>query len=100
MLFARDNAFTGRAGRAGRSARGSSMAGFKANRIRTLPPRPRCTPALRWLILTDNQLEALPAEIGQCGQLQKLMLAGNRLTPPAHRAGPLHPAGAAAHRRQ
>ncbi|MDQ2794303.1 MAG: leucine-rich repeat-containing serine/threonine-protein kinase, partial [Bacteroidota bacterium] len=35
---------------------------------------------LRWLILTDNQLEELPAEIGNCHQLQKLMLAGNRLT--------------------
>ncbi|WP_460503575.1 leucine-rich repeat domain-containing protein, partial [Hymenobacter agri] len=36
--------------------------------------------ALRWLILTDNQLEELPAEIGNCPQLQKLMLAGNQLT--------------------
>ncbi|HEV7835202.1 MAG TPA: leucine-rich repeat-containing protein kinase family protein [Caballeronia sp.] len=55
-----------------------SMAGFKANRIRkisgaSLPPK------LRWLILTDNEVEALPPEIGNCTQLQKLMLAGNRL---------------------
>jgi hypothetical protein len=55
-----------------------SMVGFKANRIRkvsgaSLPPR------LRWLILTDNEVEALPAEIGNCARLQKLMLAGNRL---------------------
>jgi hypothetical protein len=54
------------------------MIGFKANRIRTvaaaaLPAR------LRWLILTDNQLDALPAELGLCTRLQKLMLAGNRL---------------------
>ena len=56
-----------------------SMVGFKANRIRrisasSLPRR------LRWLILTDNEVETLPAEIGQCSLLQKLMLAGNRLS--------------------
>jgi hypothetical protein len=55
-----------------------SMVGFKANRIRkvsgaSLPPQ------LRWLILTDNEVEALPPEIGNCTQLQKLMLAGNQL---------------------
>jgi hypothetical protein len=55
-----------------------SMIGFKANRIRqvagdALPPR------LRWLILTDNEIDALPPQIGNCAQLQKLMLAGNRL---------------------
>jgi hypothetical protein len=55
-----------------------SMVGFKANRIRTVSGKslPR---ALRWLILTDNEVEALPPEIGNCTQLQKLMLAGNRL---------------------
>jgi hypothetical protein len=55
-----------------------SMVGFKANQIRTLPAE-ALPPALRWLILTDNQLEALPEEIGNCRELQKLMLAGNRL---------------------
>ena len=55
-----------------------SMMGFKANRIRTLPAA-ALPPALRWLILTDNQLESVPDEIGNCTQLQKLMLAGNRL---------------------
>jgi len=55
-----------------------SMIGFKANRIRhvlaeSLPK------GLRWLILTDNQVECLPPTIGQCQPLQKLMLAGNRL---------------------
>jgi len=35
---------------------------------------------LRWLILTDNQIAALPDAIGSCGRLQKLMLAGNQLT--------------------
>ena len=56
-----------------------SMVGFKANHIHTLSPA-ALPPKLRWLILTDNQLEAVPAEIGQCVHLQKLMLAGNRLT--------------------
>jgi len=56
-----------------------SMVGFKANRIhhlsgQTLPAQ------LRWLILTDNALTALPADIGRCTQLQKLMLAGNQLS--------------------
>ena len=35
--------------------------------------------SLRWLILTDNQMEFLPPDIGKCQSLQKLMLAGNRL---------------------
>lgn len=54
------------------------MVGFKANKIRTLPGA-ALPPALRWLILTDNELASLPAEIGQCQYLQKLMLAGNQL---------------------
>ncbi|WP_396332229.1 leucine-rich repeat-containing protein kinase family protein [Burkholderia anthina] len=54
------------------------MIGFKANRIRTVP-RHSLPRALRWLILTDNAIDALPAEIGDCSRLQKLMLAGNRL---------------------
>jgi hypothetical protein len=55
-----------------------NMVGFKANQIRTVPVA-ALLPTLRWLILTDNQLESLPPEIGRCGQLQKLMLAGNQL---------------------
>jgi hypothetical protein len=54
------------------------MVGFKANKIRTLPAA-ALPPALRWLILTDNELASLPAEIGHCQHLQKLMLAGNQL---------------------
>lgn len=55
-----------------------SMVGFKANRIATVPPG--ALPArLRWLVLTDNCIEQLPAEIGRCTALQKLMLSGNRL---------------------
>lgn len=55
-----------------------SMVSFKGNGLcrvgeGCLPP------ALRWLILTDNQIEKLPANIGQFTRLQKLMLAGNQL---------------------
>ena len=55
------------------------MVGFKANRITdvseaSLPKK------LRWLILTDNQINKLPSSIGEHTQLQKLMLAGNQLT--------------------
>jgi hypothetical protein len=55
-----------------------SMVGFKANRIREVSGKALAA-QLRWLILTDNEIEMLPAEIGACSQLQKLMLAGNRL---------------------
>ena len=55
-----------------------TMVGFKANRIREVPAA--ALPAnLRWLVLTDNQIETLPDVLGQCHRLQKLMLAGNRL---------------------
>jgi hypothetical protein len=77
ILFGSDNPFTELPEVLGQCSQ-LSMVGFKANRIRhvsgnALPPQ------LRWLILTDNEIEALPAEIGGCTQLQKLMLAGNRL---------------------
>lgn len=55
-----------------------SLIGFKSNRIRAVPGS-ALPPLLRWLILTDNAIEALPAEIGRCDRLQKLMLAGNQL---------------------
>jgi hypothetical protein len=56
-----------------------TMVGFKSNRIREVPAT-ALPPALRWLILTDNAIPALPPSIGRCTQLQKLMLAGNELT--------------------
>jgi len=56
-----------------------SMVGFKSNQITTVPEH-ALPENLRWLILTDNQIEKLPASIGQHRQLQKLMLAGNKLT--------------------
>ncbi len=54
------------------------MVGFKANRIETVDAA-AFPPLLRWLILTDNRIAALPGSIGRCGRLQKLMLAGNQL---------------------
>jgi hypothetical protein len=77
VIFCSDNPFTELPEVLGRCP-SLTMVGFKANRIRlvsakALPPR------LRWLILTDNQIDTLPAELGHCTDLQKLMLAGNRL---------------------
>ncbi|SMG55722.1 leucine-rich repeat-containing protein kinase family protein [Paraburkholderia susongensis] len=77
ILFASNNPFTRLPEVLGECAQ-LSMIGFKANRIREVPGR-ALPPQLRWLILTDNEIECLPAELGRCTQLQKLMLAGNRL---------------------
>ncbi|MGR5168594.1 leucine-rich repeat-containing protein kinase family protein [Vibrio astriarenae] len=55
------------------------MIGFKANKINYVPEN-SLPPKLRWLILTDNELEALPDSLGERPKLQKLALAGNRLT--------------------
>ncbi|WP_175856153.1 leucine-rich repeat-containing protein kinase family protein [Burkholderia anthina] len=77
ILFASSNRFTVFPEVLGTCAQ-LDMIGFKANRIRTVP-RHSLPRALRWLILTDNAIDALPAEIGDCARLQKLMLAGNRL---------------------
>lgn len=59
--------------------RNLTMVGFKANKIKVLSAK-SLPKNLQWLILTDNQLTCLPAEIGICAHLQKLMLAGNQLT--------------------
>lgn len=77
VLFASDNLFTELPAVLGQCP-ALSMIGFKANRIKQVPPG-ALPQGLRWLILTDNQIESLPDEIGQCRPLQKLMLAGNRL---------------------
>ncbi|OWP62585.1 protein kinase [Hymenobacter amundsenii] len=77
ILFASDNQFT-RIPEVLGQCLNLEMVGFKANRIRELPGA-ALPPRLRWLILTDNELAALPPEIGNCPNLQKLMLAGNRL---------------------
>lgn len=54
------------------------IAGFKSNQVETVPPG-SVNPNLRWLILTNNRIIDLPAEIGNCSRMQKLMLAGNKL---------------------
>ena len=77
IIFASGNPFTELPEVLGQCSQ-LSMVGFKANRIRNVAGQ-ALAPQLRWLILTDNEIEALPAEIGNCTQLQKLMLAGNRL---------------------
>jgi hypothetical protein len=55
-----------------------SQLGFRGCGIREVPAEslPR---DLRWLTLTDNRIEALPATLGERPLLQKLMLAGNRI---------------------
>ena len=77
ILFCSNNAFTELPSVLGR-CKALTMVGFKANAIRHVSGE-SLSPALRWLILTDNQIEALPPEIGRCTRLQKFMLAGNRL---------------------
>jgi len=55
------------------------IVGFKANKIATVPAQ-ALNPNIRWLILTDNCVTALPGAIGHCARMQKLMLAGNKLS--------------------
>jgi len=55
------------------------IVGFKSNRIEIVPPK-SLNPNIRWLILTNNNITALPNEIGLCTRMQKLMLSGNRLS--------------------
>ncbi|MDV6332280.1 leucine-rich repeat-containing protein kinase family protein [Asticcacaulis sp. 201] len=78
ILFCSNNRFTEFPAVLGQCAN-LSMIGFKANRIRRVPPG-ALPPRLRWLILTDNEIDALPDDIGNCPDLQKLMLAGNQLS--------------------
>jgi predicted Ser/Thr protein kinase len=77
IIFCSDNQFTELPMVLGQCI-GLSMIGFKANRI--IKVSPQSLPAqLRWLVLTNNLIEELPAEIGNCTRLQKLMLSGNQL---------------------
>ncbi|WP_440144387.1 leucine-rich repeat-containing protein kinase family protein [Aeromonas veronii] len=77
IIFCSENRFTELPEVLGRCP-AITMVGFKANQIVTVSAK--ALPAgLRWLILTDNAIEQLPDELGQCDALQKLMLAGNRL---------------------
>ena len=77
ILFCSENQFTHLPAVLGRCPQ-LSMIGFKANRISRVPPD-AFPPNLRWLILTDNLIPEIPASIGDCPLLQKLMLAGNQL---------------------
>ncbi|GGJ84938.1 leucine-rich repeat-containing protein kinase family protein [Pseudomonas matsuisoli] len=54
------------------------MVGFKSCRVQHVPAH-ALPSALRWLILTDNDVTTLPDALGSRPRLQKLMLAGNRL---------------------
>ncbi|TFY90294.1 protein kinase [Pseudomonas kairouanensis] len=78
VLFCSDNRFTALPECLGQCAK-LSMIGFKANQISYVPAA-ALPPLLRWLILTDNQINHLPDELGQRPLLQKFMLAGNHLT--------------------
>lgn len=78
IVFASNNRFTALPEVLGRCPK-LTMIGFRANQIRTVPAA-ALPPLLRWLVLTDNQISELPADIGRCIHLQKLMLAGNELT--------------------
>ena len=54
------------------------LVGFKANAIAHVPAD-ALSPRLRWLILSDNRVAAMPETLGRCRGLRKLALAGNRL---------------------
>jgi hypothetical protein len=77
ILFCSDNHFT-ELPRVLGQCKNLSMIGFRNNRITHIAPE-ALPPLLRWLILTGNQLSALPSELGHRPYLQKLMVAGNRL---------------------
>ncbi len=77
IIFCSENQFTELPAVLGRCP-SLTMIGFKANQIASVPAA-ALPPHLRWLILTDNCIEQLPAEIGRCADMQKLMLSGNRL---------------------
>ncbi len=77
-LFASDNRFTTLPAMLGRCPALDTL-GFKANQIAEVPAQ-ALAPTLRWLILTDNRIAALPDSLLRCTRMQKLMLAGNRLS--------------------
>lgn len=54
------------------------MVAFKSNGMTTIP-EDALPPKLRWLILTQNNIDKLPDSIGSCTNLTKCMLAGNDL---------------------
>jgi len=77
VIFCSNNRFTRLPEVLGR-CEALEMVGFKANQIDDVPAA-ALPPRLRWLILTDNRIAALPDELGRRPRLQKMALAGNRL---------------------
>lgn len=55
-----------------------TQVGFRATGLREIPAE-ALPVGLRWLTVTDNQLDRVPASLGERPALQKLMLSGNRL---------------------
>lgn len=55
------------------------MLSFKENRITHIPDE-ALSPSICWLILTGNQIKELPASIGKCTGMRKLMLSLNQLS--------------------
>ncbi|MCV2403392.1 leucine-rich repeat-containing serine/threonine-protein kinase [Marinomonas sp. C2222] len=78
ILFASENQFTKLPEVLG-ECENLEMVGFKSNQIKSVPPS-SLPKKLRWLILTNNEVESLPNELGLRPRLKKLALAGNRLT--------------------
>lgn len=78
IIFASNNLFTELPAILGQCPN-LEMIGFKSNQIKHVPNE-SLPPKLRWLILTDNQITAMPSSLGERPRLQKLALAGNRLT--------------------
>jgi len=64
IVFCSDNLFTSVPEVLGNCTQ-LEMIGFKSNRIEHLPAA-ALPPRLRWLILTDNRLQQLPPELGDC----------------------------------
>ncbi|MEZ9659587.1 leucine-rich repeat-containing protein kinase family protein [Vibrio sp. 10N.261.51.A3] len=77
IIFASNNLFTHLPDVLG-SLPKLEMVGFKTNQIKTVSEQSLPT-QLRWLILTDNEIEALPSSLGERPRLQKLALAGNKI---------------------
>ncbi|MFM2587478.1 leucine-rich repeat-containing protein kinase family protein [Vibrio sp. TBV020] len=77
IVFASNNCFTHLPDVLGRCPE-LDMIGFKGNQIVTVSEQ-SLSPKLRWLILTDNQIETLPESLGNCTPMRKLALAGNKI---------------------
>ena len=78
ILFAPNNLFTELPSVLGKLS-SLYMVSFKSNHISVIP-EDSLSPSVGWLILTGNQISALPHSIGNLLPLRKLMLAGNQLT--------------------